>query len=292
MPVYNAEPYVAQAVASIQAQTFADFEFLIVDDGSTDGSGAILEGFAARDSRIRLIRRENRGLVASLNELIERARGRFLARMDADDVALPDRFALQVAHLEADPGCVLVGSRVEVIDAQGRPVTVMGRALTHEAIVEGLLSEGSQLVYHPSVMFRRETLDQVGAYRPECFLCEDTDLFLRMAEVGRLANLAEPLLRYREHLGKLGRKRQREQRAVTRRVVDEARARRGLEPLARVPAAEGSACGPVHSFRCWGWWALMSGHVATARRYAAVSMARAPWSVDSWKLLYCAIRGR
>src|SRR5262249_31043112 len=120
MPVYNARPYLAAAVESILAQTFHDFELLMLDDGSTDGSRAILERYAARDARLRLWSRRNTGYVIALNELLSRARGELLARMDADDVALPQRFAQQVAYLRSHPDVVCAGTAVHLIDAAGR----------------------------------------------------------------------------------------------------------------------------------------------------------------------------
>ena len=193
MPVYNSEKYVAKAVASILAQTFEDFEFLIVDDGSTDASRAILQEYAARDRRIKLTSRPNTGYLVALNEMLRRARGEYIARMDADDVALPERFERQIQYLDDHPECVLLGSRVIIIDPDGDPLREMGDALTHEEIDNALMNAMGQLVYHPSVMFRRQVVLDLGGYRPEYYLTEDLDLFLRLAEVGRVANLAEPL---------------------------------------------------------------------------------------------------
>src|SRR5512135_1833139 len=134
MPVYNAERYIARAVESILGQTFGDFEFLILDDGSTDGSLEILRRYANHDPRIRLTSRPNKGLPPSLNELVDQARGEFIARMDADDVALPERFARQVEYLRAHPDCVLVGSRVQLVDPEGDPLCDWCTMQEHEAI--------------------------------------------------------------------------------------------------------------------------------------------------------------
>ena len=134
MAVYNAERYVAEAVESILNQTFGDFEFLILDDGSTDGSLDILRRYAERDPRIRLTSRPNQGLVASLNELVDQARGEFIARMDADDVSLPERFQREVDYLRDHPECVLVGSRVRLIDPDGDPLCDWCTMQEHEAI--------------------------------------------------------------------------------------------------------------------------------------------------------------
>ena len=128
LPVHNCERYVAEAIESILAQTFTDFEFLIVDDGSTDGTLPILNRFAARDSRIRVISRPNTGIVGALNEILGLARADLVARMDADDVALPVRFERQVRYLDEHPECVMVGSRVTIIDPDGDALTEMGDA--------------------------------------------------------------------------------------------------------------------------------------------------------------------
>ena len=204
LPVHNCERYVAEAIESILAQTFTDFEFLIVDDGSTDGTLSILNRFAARDSRIRVISRPNTGIVGALNEMLGLARADLVARMDADDVALPVRFERQVRYLDEHPECVMVGSRVTIIDPDGDALTEMGDALSHEQIVTDLLNYKGQMVYHPAVIYRRKAVLDLGGYRPECREAEDLDLFLRLAEVGQIVNLPEPLLKYREHRAKAG----------------------------------------------------------------------------------------
>ena len=203
MPVYNSERYLAKAVESILEQTFTDFEFLIVDDGSTDSSRAILEQYSAA-MRIKLVSRPNTGYLVALNEMLGRARGQYVARMDADDVALPGRFERQVQYLDDHPECVRLGSRVIIIDPYGDPLQEMGEALTHEEIDDTLMTTEGQVIYHPSVMYRWQVVLELGCYRPEYYLTEDLDLFLRLAEVGRVASLAEPLLLYREHLHKIG----------------------------------------------------------------------------------------
>ena len=204
MPVYNVGRYVGKAVESILNQTFEDFEFLIVNDGSTDGSLEILREYAARDRRIRLSSRGNIGLAGSRDELLKAAQGELAACMDADDISSPDRLEKQVAYLREHPECSLVGSRVTIIDPDGEPLQVMGEHLEHEAIDRSLMNAEGQSIYNPSVMYRRHLALQVGGYRQEYDYMEDLDLFLRMAEVGRLANLPQPLLQYREHLGKVG----------------------------------------------------------------------------------------
>ena len=139
MPVYNTRRYLRQSVESILGQTFGDFELIIVDDGSTDGSTGILKEYQQRDSRIRLVCRANTGYSRALNEALRLARSDLLARMDSDDVALPGRFERQVAYLREHPECVALGCRVREIDPHGIPLEISRNRLDHDEIVQELL---------------------------------------------------------------------------------------------------------------------------------------------------------
>jgi glycosyltransferase involved in cell wall biosynthesis len=291
MPVYNAERYVGGAIESILNQDFADFELLIINDGSTDGSLEILREYAEQDRRIRLTSRPNVGLAGSRNELLDAARSDLVACMDADDISLPDRLQKQVKYLRKHPDCVLVGSRVMIIDPDGQPLQVMGQHLEHEAIDRALMNGEGQIIYNPSVMFRKQVAQQVGAYRQEFDWAEDLDLILRMAEVGRLANLPEPLLKYREHLGKTGHVHVQRQSTGARNALIEAHRRRGHAVPEWLASFEVRRPRVADLHRTWGWWALGSGHITTARKHAWASMTHAPLSVASWRLLYCTLRG-
>jgi glycosyltransferase involved in cell wall biosynthesis len=133
LPVYNAEAHLAAAVESVLSQTFADFEVLAINDGSTDGSGAILTRYAAANPRLRVIDQPNRGLIEVLNRGVREARGRWVARMDADDVCLPRRLERQVAHLAAHPDVALLGGWVATIDEAGRLLAdVVPFPVTHD----------------------------------------------------------------------------------------------------------------------------------------------------------------
>ena len=290
LPAFNAERYVGAAVESILGQSFADFELLVVDDGSTDGTRAILDRFAASDPRVRLVSRPNRGLVATLNEMVDMARGDLLARMDADDIAEPSRLERQVGYLRDHPDCVMVGSRVLVIDPDGAPLRAMGDALSHDEIVNGLLAAAGQLVYHPTIVMRADALRSVGSYRPGTFPAEDLDLFLRLAEVGRIVNLAEPLLRYREHLNKIGHKHARRQGEAVRAVLLEAHRRLGSTPSESIHRLRFEPVPPAIRHRTWAWWALEEGNAGPARKHARATLFRRPFSLASWRLVYCVIR--
>ena len=198
LPVYNAEAYVSEAVESILAQRFTDFELIAINDGSTDGSGAILRELAARDTRIVLVERPNDGLVSALNEGIESARAEFIARMDADDVAMPERFALQHARMVQEPELAVLGSLIRVMDKDGDSIHLGKYPLTAKAAARCL--ERGCPVSHPAVMMRRDAVLKAGGYRKAFSHAEDYDLWLRMSDLGyAIANLPQPLLNYREH---------------------------------------------------------------------------------------------
>ena len=196
MGVFNGGDFLAQAVESILCQSFKDFEFIIVDDGSNDASASTLDAFQGRDARIRVVHQQNSGLIHALNRGCALARGRYIGRMDADDVALPGRLASQVALLESRPSVVLVGGAVDYIDAKGNKLLTSRNPLTDKEIKRALLD--SSVFWHPTVLFSREAFASLGGYRniPDA---EDYDLWLRMAECGELANLPQVLLRYRLH---------------------------------------------------------------------------------------------
>ncbi|MEX0644400.1 MAG: glycosyltransferase [Parvularculaceae bacterium] len=292
MPVYNGERYLAAAVDSILSQSEPDFEFIILDDGSADASGEIIARYAGRDSRIRhIIGGANKGITARLNEGLSLARAPLIARMDHDDISLPQRFERQFALLEAQPQVVLVGSRVVIIDPDGDELIEMGDALTHEDINRGLMSGAGQLVYHPSVMFRREAALAIGGYDESFPSVQDLDFFLKLGERGRIENLAEPLLKYREHFGKMGATHRVAQEREIDRAIAAAHARRGTKADATAARARRKPESPVATFRKWGWWALKGGRVGAARKHALRAFARAPIDRESARLLWCALRG-
>jgi glycosyltransferase involved in cell wall biosynthesis len=197
MPVHNAAGYVGQSIESILAQTFPDFELVVLDNGSTDGSAEIAERWAARDARIRVLRHPERlGPVDSSNAAVRAARAPVIARMDADDVAHPDRLSRELAILDADPEVVLVGTLWEGMDARGRRVRPRDRSALLDRTVETPFPHGSAL-------FPRSAFDRVGGYLPEYDGWEDLDLFQRLAQIGRVAVIPEALYLVRFHAGSI-----------------------------------------------------------------------------------------
>jgi len=200
MSVYNGARFLASAIESVLAQDFADFEFLIVDDGSSDASAAIIDSYAQKDKRIRSTLRENRGLVVSLNELLKQARAPIIARMDADDICRPQRFRRQMQFLTRNPDYGVVGSGIVEIDASGRVYDSKGKDYpdTHEGFLAAI-DNGWPLLCHPTAMMRREIVLAVGGYHRAFRHCEDYDLWLRLASSSRIASTPERLLLYRRH---------------------------------------------------------------------------------------------
>jgi len=196
MAVFNGAAFLRSAIDSVLTQTLRDFEFIIVDDGSSDGSGDIIGSYD--DPRIRLIlNQENQGLARSLNRGLEAACGEFVARIDADDICESKRLERQVRFLEAHPEVAVVGSQITFIDETGAERGVAGRfAANDEAIAEDMLDGPG--VAHPAVLFRRSAVLSLGGYR-DVGLAQDYDLWLRLAVHHKFANIDEPLLRYRIH---------------------------------------------------------------------------------------------
>lgn len=199
MPVYNAERYLREAIDSILAQTFTDFELLLINDGSTDGSVSIIESYD--DPRIRLAHNErNLGLVPTLNKGIDLARGEYIARMDSDDVSMPERLEKQVAFMDANSDCSVVAAKILQIDEDGRELGLWkgdAGAVTPQGICSRL--PFVCCLAHPTVMARTSIL-QAYRYNPARRHVEDYDLWLRLCADGRkIEKLDEQLLRYRVH---------------------------------------------------------------------------------------------
>jgi glycosyltransferase involved in cell wall biosynthesis len=197
LPVFNQAAFCLKAIRSILAQSLEDLELIIVNDGSTDASGRIIEICARQDRRIRAIHRTNHGIAASLNLGLMLARSDIVARMDADDVSLPGRIAIQRAFLLAHPGVGVVGGQMQTIDRDGTLTGRMGYETGIEVLRRSVL--GGNPIAHPAAMIRRRLAMQVGAYRRAFEYAEDYDLWLRVSEHADLANLPDDVVQYRYH---------------------------------------------------------------------------------------------
>jgi glycosyltransferase involved in cell wall biosynthesis len=192
MSVYNSEKYIREAVESILNQTFTDFEFIIVNDGSTDNSLKIIKSY--KDERIVIISQNNAGLPKALNTGIDKSKSNIIARMDADDISLPERLERQYDFLVRNPGCIIVGSNAMLIDMNGNYIYTTSNKLSDKEIKKGLPDTS---LLHPSVMFKKNIFYLAGKYCESMMKGQDYVLFNRMAKFGEFYNIKDPLIKYR-----------------------------------------------------------------------------------------------
>lgn len=290
LPVYNAERYVAKTVESVLAQTFTDFELLITDDGSTDHSFAILQPYAAQDARIQLVRQQNQGISKTRNQMMAQARGELIAVIDHDDIALRDRFQLQVDFLNRHPEVVCVSGAHHLIDEAGRFLTCLALPVTDAEIQASALA-GHGSVCHPGAMIRRWALAQVGGYDESMLYAQDLDLWLKLGEIGQLANLEEPILQYRLQTRSASARYQMVQRDEARQACERAWKRRNITGTFEAGDAwrpEANAASRHKFMLQYGWWAFNSGQRWTATLYALKAIAALPFRLAGWKLLAAA----
>jgi glycosyltransferase involved in cell wall biosynthesis len=287
MSVYNGEKYLAEAIESILNQTFSDFELLALDDGSTDESLKLLREYASRDSRLHVIAREHRGFGSTENELVKYARGEFIAKMDQDDISLPNRFELQVAYLKKYPKVVVVGGANQLIDSAGRYLTTLLPPQT-DVEIQALILRGHSAITHPSVMMRSAMIKSVGGYNEQYIIAGDLDLWLRLGELGELANLKEVVFKYRLHAKSISENAGEKQREAARTVCENAWRRRNVAGVFTAEALwrPGPDRASRHTFMLkYGWWAWNSRQRKTAVYYGWQAIKVKPFSIDSWKLL-------
>ncbi|MCL4136090.1 UNVERIFIED_CONTAM: hypothetical protein GTU68_024156 [Idotea baltica] len=199
MPVYNAEKYISEAIESILNQTYKDFEFIIINDGSTDKSLDIIKKYKNIDDRIVLVDRKNKGLVCSLNEGIELAAGKYIARMDADDICLSSRLEKQILFLEKNENIIACGSWVSIFTDKSY-IKIVKFPPNDEACLARLLF--GVPIAHPSAMIKKSLLsrlknDDSYIYDEKMKHIEDYDLWVRLSRYGKYSNIQEPLLKYR-----------------------------------------------------------------------------------------------
>lgn len=291
MPVYNARKFLAEAIKSILDQTFVDFEFVIIDDGSTDGSRQMLESYAAKDARIRLLSRPNKGIGPTRNEGWRVAKSGLIAIMDADDIAVPTRLEKQLAFMQAHQEVVCVGGLTRLIDDKGRwiPCPLIPPLLHDE--LDALLLKGACPISNSAVMMRRDAIEKVGGYDEDLSMAEDYALWLKLSEVGKLENLPEVLVSYRIHGESVSAQKTELQMARAKIAWERALMRRGISSTFEQtsdwrakPTRESR-----HSFALtYGWWAFNGGERRTALVYGLKAIRLMPWRSTGWRLATCA----
>jgi glycosyltransferase involved in cell wall biosynthesis len=296
MVVCNVERFLAESVESILSQTFRDFEFVIVDYGSTDASNGIMARYAQQDCRVRLHQTAHCGLGEARNVACSLARGQYIALMDADDVALPERLQLEVDFMQAHPNVGLLGGAVQWIDATGRNLYICRFPTGDRQLREALAAQCS--FWQPTILLRKEAFVRAGGYREAFAPAEDYDLWLRITEHCECANLEEIVLKYRIHpyqvslrkrkqqtLGILGAKKSAEMRQRAEQDIFNSLdviTPDGLRNLGVTDAAQEQAL--MTDARRWIRHMSMAGEVSAALD-SAVELLRIDWAhVEGWQI--------
>jgi glycosyltransferase involved in cell wall biosynthesis len=293
MPVYNAEDYIQYAVESILSQSFTNFEFIIIDDGSTDNSMIILEKLADKDGRIKLFSQENKGRSFTRNKCLALACSELVVTMDSDDISLPNRLQLQYDYMLNHTDVVVVGGQVDAICMMGVDLYKSAFPLEHENVQEALLNDDGVQLCQPSTMMRKSVALSLGGYNEEYLVGEDTDLFLRMALKGKLANLPDVILKYRKHPGSstnvsnLGLYRE----SLIR--VSKAWSDRGLNIPSDFSHWSENLQNrtPQDDYLQWGWNALSKGEKKIANFYAKKLFFLFSYDVSVLRFYFCVVRG-
>lgn len=289
LSVYNGSEYLAEAIDSILNQTFTDFELIMMDDGSTDASLEVMNRYATLDSRCRVYSRENKGLIASRNELIALSRADIIANMDADDICLPERLEKQYKFLSAHPECVVVSSTVLLIDSDGAPICNFWTECSHDEIDKGNLSGGGSFLCNPAATMRKSAVLSVGGLRHGYEHAEDIDLYLRLAEVGKVVNLPEVLFKYRQHFSSIGYAKRQKQNESMLLAVNAARTRRNLPKLNKSTFVNEEER-VFDTYMKWGWWAFSAENYKTSIKYAFKGLLISPNNSNLLKLLILSIK--
>ncbi len=199
MPVYNSQKYLHQSIESVLQQTFDNFEFLIINDGSTDMSKAIIKKYQGQDRRILLINQENKGITKSLNEGIKKSRGKFIARMDADDICHPDRFEMQLKFFQKNKDIDILGSQVEFIDGNGSVIKPLIQLPLDDLLIKWELIFGTPLI-HPSLMIRKTIFENFGLYDESYLFAQDLAFWRKIAANSKFGNLPYSFMQIRQQI--------------------------------------------------------------------------------------------
>ena len=274
MTVFNGGEFLVSAVDSILCQTWQDFEFVIVDDASTDGSVEVLSRLASKDSRIRLFcNAQNTGQTACLNQGLGEARGRWIARQDADDLSLPERLQAQMAHVRRFPGLVLLGTNGWILDEEGTRTGLIHVPLSDAGIRWAMAFQNPFI--HTGVVFRKELPSGNAVRYCEDFrICQDWELWSRLADEGQVANLPDRLVCYRDRKDSLSHQFSESTRRECRAVAATAWKK-------NFPGEEmtGEAAALLEGFRCGlrpaQFWSFLSLYSCSRRRWAVRHPERA-----------------
>ena len=285
LTVWNEERYLSLTLDSVLKQTFKNFEFIIVDDGSSDKTPAILKSYTNRDNRIRLFHQKNTGCATASNLGLRHARGNYLARIDGGDICFPTRLEAQLRFMETRPEIVALGSNVLNIDADGDPVSISTQPIGHDAIERMDLNKSGGGQVHPTMMIRRNALERIEGYREKFPYALDLDLRLRLAEIGTLANMPDVLVKIRFRKNGVSASRTCEQQRYVRVIVRDACKRRGLPQ----EIADKFRLTPPYTIdafhRRLAASAIWGGYLKTAAKHAYLGIYHKPNRFENWVML-------
>ncbi|SCZ67233.1 glycosyltransferase family 2 protein [Thiohalomonas denitrificans] len=251
MPAFNCETYISQAISSILEQDYRNIELIIINDGSTDGTGEVISRFSSADPRIKVVTRANKGLVASLNEGISLARGKLVARMDADDISMPFRIRKQTEHLDSHPEISILGGQAIQIDMEGKRGGGL-RKPTDAYAIEQFLKYGCPVI-HPTYMVRKEVYEHLGGYR-DLMASEDIDFLVRAHLANYvIANLSQNVLFYRTNPAGMSSRNAFVQMRNTRRILSQIHKGRQSDK-AEITAKKSEEIGSSMSRRWFEFW--------------------------------------
>ncbi len=266
MPVFNCGKYLAASLESMQAQTFKNFELIIIDDGSNDDSLEIIKSFAQRDQRIRFKSRPNTGICGALNDALALSGGDLIARMDGDDTCDPTRLEKQFAFMRQNPALVASGTGLLYMDPHCRPLYEMKPSTSHKEIMAEFLRGHSMAVTHATGIYQAGPCKAVG-YRDKYNSIEDLDLFLRLSPHGNFGNFTEALYQYRQHPAGTNVKHFATQQRLRLELLTEYYSERQLgQP--DVEFSGGGAVSLSDLYADWSCKAFLGGHRDTGLLYA------------------------
>lgn len=282
MTVHNAETYLAKAVESILLQTFNHFEFIIIDNGSSDTSLEGLKIYAKKDGRITLVSRAHSNTARALNDGIAQATGRFIAVMHPENVAAPERLGVQVKYLQENTQCVAVGTDMLLIDEDALPLWTLGCEARPADIEDQLLKGNRNAIHHDSIMIRRGPLLQIHGYRNDIEDAEDLDLFIRLLKLGAIHNITRPLSYQHTTFEAEADSTPHDKNEAWLNLINEHRSQSNLATIESLPTPKTNA--PQHTHQAWAQHALSIKQCKTAQKYARKHLAASPFNLNAWRL--------
>lgn len=276
MPIYNGQDYLIDAIASVVEQSFEQWEMICVNDGSSDQSPEILNWFRRQDSRIRVVHQSNAGIVEALNLGCRLSQAPLILRMDSDDIAMPNRMEIQLAYMQSHPDCVVCGGAIQEMDACGDPLGVEVLPSSHREIITNLLHRRTGH-FHPTTLIRSDALRRENGYRSRFQWVEDHELWLRISRHGKLANLSEVVLWYRQHAASVCWQRATQQRELMNELLRQAYREREMpvpEGVILEQTIQRTQAGPGK----WARAASRRGYATTAFKH----LRRLNQGNDSW----------